>query len=127
MSMKLLSVSVSAILWFCSGLPAADEGLVAWWKFDEVAGNSAFDAVSRIEDPISGNFKYVQGVAGKAVRFDGFTTSVTRKADKAPKLGEAFTIEAWAALGAYPWNWCPIAGQTDIGKSGYYFGIDSNG
>jgi hypothetical protein len=43
--------------------------------------------------------------------FDGYTTRVTRSADRVPKLGPDFTIEAWIALGAYPWNWAPIAAQ----------------
>jgi hypothetical protein len=84
-------------------------------------------SIGGIKDEISGNFKFVEGVAGKALKFDGFTTSVIRKAEQAPKLGDAFTIEAWVALGAYPWNWCPIVSQSDFGKSGYYFGVDSNG
>ncbi|MHC4061997.1 MAG: LamG-like jellyroll fold domain-containing protein, partial [Planctomycetota bacterium] len=96
---------------------------MAWWKFD---GDSV-DSITASKDRIRGNFKFVEGVSGKALKSDGLTTSVTRKADKAPKLGETFTIEAWVALGAYPWNWCPIVSQADFGKNGCYFGIDSNG
>jgi hypothetical protein len=104
--------------------PPHDPAIAAWWKFDD---GSAVDHVGGIKDEIRGNFKFVEGVSGKALKFDGLTTSITRKADKAPKLGETFTIEAWVALGAYPWNWCPIVSQAEFGKSGCYFGIDSNG
>ncbi|MHC4912346.1 MAG: LamG domain-containing protein, partial [Planctomycetota bacterium] len=79
------------------------------------------------EDKINGNFKYVRGVRGKAVKFDGFTSMVVRKASEAPRLDDSFTIEAWVALGAYPWNWCPIVSQGEYGERGYYFGIDSQG
>ena len=106
---------------------AGDEGLVAWWKFDEVEGKTARDSVSGVEDEIRGNFKFVNGSINRALKFDGFTTSVVRKAAKAPKLGDAFTIEAWVALGAYPWNWCPIVSREKEEKAGYYFGIDSQG
>ena len=106
---------------------AGDEGLVAWWKFDEGEGKTALDSVSGVEDEIRGNFKFVNGSINRALKFDGFTTSVVRKAAKAPKLGDAFTIEAWVALGAYPWNWCPIVSREKEEKAGYYFGIDSQG
>jgi len=105
----------------------ADEGPVAWWKFDGAKGKKALDSVSEVEDEIRGNFKFVGGSSGRALKFDGFTTSVVRKAEQAPTLGDAFTIEAWVALGAYPWNWCPIVSQEKEEKAGYYFGIDSQG
>jgi len=105
----------------------SDDGPIAWWKFESGNSKTALDSVSGIKDRIKGLTKYVQGSSGKGLRFDGLTTSIVRKADKTPKLGNAFTIEAWVALGAYPWNWCPIVSQADFGKSGYYFGIDSQG
>jgi len=111
----------------CWNVLAADNGPVAWWKFDEGKGKTAADSVSQVKDRIRGNFKFVQGVRGTALKFDGFATSVVRRAKKAPKLADAFTIEAWIALGAYPWSWCPIVAQEKDEKAGYYFGIDSQG
>jgi hypothetical protein len=95
--------------------------------YETIRISLVFDDAGDVEDKVKGNFKHVAGVSGKGLKFDGFTTSVVREADKAPKLKDAFTIEAWVALGAYPWNWCPIVGQSKEGKSGYYFGIDSQG
>ncbi len=124
MKARLCTISVITIFSLCTIACRAQEGLVAWWKFDE---GSAVDSVSGIKDQIRGNFEFVEGVSGKALKFDGFTTSVVRKADKAPKLGETFAIEAWIALGAYPWNWCPVVAQEKDEKAGYYFGIDAQG
>jgi beta-fructofuranosidase len=111
----------------CPRVLGTREELVAWWRFEEGEVKKAHETISGIEDEIRGNFKFVGGSSGSALKFDGFTTSVVRKAEQAPKLGDAFTIEAWIALGAYPWNWCPIVSQADFGESGYYFGIDSQG
>ena len=83
---------------------ANDKALAAWWKFDEGKGKVAVDSISQIEDSIRGNFKYVKGVSGTALKFDGFTTNIVRKASEAPDLSDTFTIEARVALGAYPWN-----------------------
>jgi len=106
---------------------AAEPGLVAYWKFDEGRGKVAVDAVSGIKDPILRTFWYMSGVSGTAVKCDGFTTHIVRQATKAPRLSDQFTIEAWIAPQAYPYNWCAIVNQQRDQKAGYFFGIDDFG
>jgi hypothetical protein len=91
----------------------------ALWTLDEVKGTAVVDSASGKDDAFSGNYRLIAGVAGRAVKFDGFTTVIRKKAADAPVLGEAFTVEAWVAIGAYPWNWCGVVGQQDEGQSGY--------
>jgi hypothetical protein len=83
--------------------------------------------MGRTEDVISGNYKYTNGARGKAIKFDGYTTSIIRKAAQAPRLTDTFTVEAWVALQAYPWNWTAIVNQEKDHKAGYFFGIDAEG
>jgi len=123
--MRKVTFLVVMSLW--SNVFGADDGLVVSWKFDEGKGKTVADSVTQVKDRIRGNFKFVQGVSGSGLMFDGFTTSVVRKAEKAPKLDGDFTIEAWISLGAYPWNWCPIVAQEKDKRKGYYFGVDSQG
>jgi hypothetical protein len=119
---------VTLILAMCSvRCFGGEKGPAAWWGFDEGKKDAVIDSVSGTQDRIDGNFKYVRGVRGKAVKFDGFTSRIVRKASEAPRLDDSFTIEAWVALGAYPWNWCPIVSEAEHGERGYYFGIDSQG
>jgi len=106
---------------------AAEEGLVAWWRFDESNGKAAIDSVSGKEDAILRKFWYLPGVSGTSVKFDGFTTRIVRPADDAPRLKDAFTIEVWVVPQAYPWNWCAIVNQEKEHKAGYFFGIDDIG
>ena len=60
---------------------------------------------------IDGYHDLVDGVAGKALMFDGYTTRITLPAESGPKVDQGLTVQAWVALGAYPWNWTPIATQ----------------
>jgi hypothetical protein len=106
---------------------ASEEGLVARWRFDEGKGKAAVDSVSGKEDAILRRFWYLPGVSGTAVKFDGFTARIVRKASDAPHLTDAFTIEAWVVPQAYPWNWCAIVNQEKEHKAGYFFGIDDIG
>jgi len=120
-SFLVLLISISTIIY------ADEPGLVAWWKFEKNEKGIILDSVGRAEDLISGNYKYVRGISGDAIRFDGFSTVVTRSATKAPVLGGSFSIEAWVAVAAYPWNWCPVVAHGKGEQAGYYFGIGPKG
>jgi len=130
--MCAINFTGAIFLWFtmviiASPISATEDGLLVWWRFDEVAGKTAYDSIGQVEDTIIGNFKFVDGVRSKGLKFDGFSTRVLRKSQDALCLGEAFTIEAWVAIQAYPWGWCPIVTQHRDRKAGYLFAIDAQG
>ncbi len=104
---------------------------LAWWSFDDGRGSGAVTAMTRetisgLSDPISGSFRFVRGVSGAGLRLDGYTTSVVRAAAGAPRLHGAFSLEAWIALAAYPWNSCPIVAQRR-GDAGFAFSVGPRG
>lgn len=121
--------------------------LVSHWSFDRVEEKTARDSVNAKDDVIKGNFRLVRGVKGQAIVLDGYTTVIVREADQFPKLGPDFTVEAWVALGAYPWNWAPIVAQENTvsmnsnldavcwpddiivnsPRAGFFFGISPEG
>jgi hypothetical protein len=100
---------------------------LAWWRFDEVSDGRTPELGAQRGDTIAGSFKLVPGVVGKALKFDGFTAEIVRPAASAPRLTDSFTIEAWVALGAYPWNWCPLIEQSSKTKAGYSLAIGPRG
>ena len=107
---------------------AERKGPLAWWTFnDGLATRSALDVASGVRDAVEGHFQFVPGISGTGLRFDGYTTRVIRKENKAPRLGAAFTMEAWVAPAALPWNWCPVLSQEKDGLVGYSFGIGPQG
>ena len=107
---------------------ARNTGLLARWTFDDAsAGAVVSDAAGGVKDAIRGRFIITPGVSGTGLKFDGYTTSVVRKGRQAPRLGDEFTIEAWVALAAFPWAWCPVVGQEANGLVGYSFGVGPQG
>jgi hypothetical protein len=123
---------------------AQNSDLVAKWSFEVTNGSATKDSVSGLDDAIGGFFKLVPGVQGKGLRFDGYTTSVVRKANndavlsagtstalgataRVPELKRAFTLDAWVALDTYPWNLVPIIDYDLDNQVGYLFGIDAVG
>ncbi|MHC4069078.1 MAG: LamG domain-containing protein [Planctomycetota bacterium] len=104
---------------------AAENSPVAWWKFDEGKGKTVTESITGEENEIAGYFWHRDGVSGKSVKFDGFTTHIIHDAADAPRLRDAFTIEAWIAPQAYPYNWCAIVNQEKDKKKGYFFGVDA--
>jgi hypothetical protein len=106
---------------------AAPDAPLASWSFERIDGRSTADGSAAVGDPIGGNFKQSAGVLGKALKFDGFTTEIVRPAAAAPQLGKTFTLEAWVALGAYPWNWCPLLDQSREAQAGYALSLGPRG
>jgi hypothetical protein len=97
--------------------PAAERPAAASWSFDRMSG----------ADDIRGFRKFVPGVAGNGLRFDGQTTALIRRASQAPRLGGAFSIEGWVAIQTYPWTWCAVVNQEKDRQAGFFFGIDPEG
>ncbi|MBN1387565.1 MAG: LamG domain-containing protein [Bacteroidales bacterium] len=78
-------------------------------------------------DSIKGYYDYAEGVSGDALKFDGFTTEVIIPEEEVSLTGSGFSIEAWVALGAYPWNKVPLLARENKEITGFFFGIDSHG
>ncbi len=107
------------------GFPAA------WWKFDEGLKpneDKTEESISRINCVIDGNKSlWKKGISGTALGFDGYYSKITLPASRVPSIKSGLTVEAWIALGAYPFDWAPIVNQCEWKKRGYYFGIDKYG
>jgi len=89
------------------------------WDFENIKNRSTIESSTGIADTIEGNFEWVDGVTGKGLRLDGFTTRVIRNGEEITKPGTAFTIEAWVSLGEYPLNWCPVITTESDEVKGY--------
>lgn len=120
-------LAFAAALFLATSTVAQNDGIVAWWKFNEGTGNVAEDSTGGHRDNILNHHQWVKGVSEAGLKFDGFTTLVERAAEDVPQLGPQFSIEAWIAIQSYPWNWVAIVDQEKDRHSGYYFGIDAEG
>ena len=98
---------------------AMGQKVLMQWDFDHLTNHTCVEPETTIADAIEGNFAQAPGVVGKGLRLDGFTTRVIRKADDLQNPGKDFTVEAWVALGEYPWNWCPVL-TTESGETKGY-------
>jgi len=123
----IILFSSLTLMLFSGRASAQDQGLVARWSFEEAAKPITRDTAGGVEDKVEGFYKYVPGVAGMGLRFDGYTTHIIRAAEKAPPLTGAFSVEAWVALNTFPWNWVPIVDHAQFQQDGYSFGIDAFG
>jgi hypothetical protein len=141
---KYLVIIISICLSPMVGL-AADP--VGWWQFDKVEDSNTVDAVTQNRDTVQGQYRLVPGVQGQALKLDGYSTCVIRKAENAPQLKQGLAVEAWVAFAAWPWNWVPIVAQEQTAvieaprkdicwpatidpnkaQAGYYFGIGPRG
>lgn len=99
---------------------------VAWWRFDEAQGDEAKESRSGQRSDIYGHQSlWKKGISGTALQFDGYNTFLTLPADLAPEINAGISLEAWIAIGAYPWNWTPVVQQGD--QEGFFLGVDAHG
>lgn len=142
-----LSICCSVLLLILCPLSAQAAESLALWNFNRIQDANVLDSVGGQQDGISGHYRLAKGVTGQALVMDGYTTCITRPARQVPALGQAFTIEAWVAPAAYPWNWAPVAAQentvsaasnkdsicwpeditADSLKQGFFFGVGPQG
>jgi arylsulfatase A len=86
------------------------------------------ESVSGFADLLTGNFKYVDGVVGQALKFDGVTTCAVRHPSKMPDLTTGITLDAWIAPQEYSLNQTAIINQySPDRKSGFFFGLNESG
>jgi len=132
-------------------LRAEENGLVGWWKFDNIRierkplkmerGESFIpkevfgyvkNSINGVESDLNGKFfKQVKGISGGSVLLDGNTDFIEVAPKDVPRVSGDFSLESWIALGAYPDNLCPIVdNQRDPAEgyyNGYFFGLDALG
>jgi hypothetical protein len=104
-----------------------NDHLVAHWNFDKIIDNTfVIELVSNSKDQIIGYVDLLDGIKGKALRFDGYTTHLTIPKQRLLESFEKFTISAWIANGAYTWNEGPIIENYDD-KNGFFLGVTDIG
>jgi hypothetical protein len=117
--MKLTAFLLSSC--YASAMPARP---AAWWDFDGGDNKVSSEKASGSKDEIAGYAKHAEGVQGLALKFDGFTTRVTHKADISIDITKGFTVEAWIAPQEYSWNWTGLVDQEKDHREGFSFAID---
>lgn len=115
------------ILFFCSASYGEETAPIASWSFDQCQHGVVMETVSQRADTVHGYFDIEDGVVGKCIRFDGYTTAVVGSSQKAPLRYDSFTIAAWVAPQTYAWDWTAIVNQEREHKAGFFFGIDVTG
>jgi Concanavalin A-like lectin/glucanases superfamily len=104
------------------------KGPVVHWSFASSEDAMPHDRVRGVAGTVNGYYRYVAGISGDALRFDGYTTGMTFPSPDASGVGRnGFTVEAWVALNTYPWNWVPVVDQERELQEGFFFGIDAFG
>ena len=109
----------------------ADLGVlpIAAWRFDEGTGTSASDPFGGHDGTFNGHTRWVTGVSGTAVDFDGANDDVTVPDDDAFDFGpdDDFTVAAWVRLPANQLETAlttnPIVNKESTGGSPYPFAL----
>ena len=109
---------VVIMLALCAVQAAAQDAKVRW-TFDTLADGLTRESVSGKMDAVEGYAERAPGVLGDGLRLDGFTAGLRAAGPDRVVTGDEITVEAWIALGEYPWNWCPVLTSENDEVKGY--------
>ncbi|MEM8565740.1 MAG: LamG domain-containing protein [Bacteroidota bacterium] len=100
-----------------AGNPVVSKSIIqplSWWKFDEGKGRLISETVQGVSTEYIGNkCLWRKGVSGHALQLDGYTSAIVLPENLTASIKNELTLEAWVALGAYPWSYVPIIQQVD--------------
>lgn len=114
-----MKAKLAAIILAVCAVEAAAQAPRAHWAFETLAGGRTPESVSGNADAVEGCAEKAPGIAGNGLRLDGFTACVRSSGPGRVVTGTEITVEAWIALGEYPWNWCPILTSESEKGGGY--------
>jgi hypothetical protein len=117
--MKKISIFVYALIVTISFSGTFAQSPVIHWNFEKNDNRKTMEVVGGKSDTLEGYFGEAAGVKGKGLTLDGFTACLKGTGTAQIKGLKEFTVEAWIALGEYPWNWCPILTTESNEVKGY--------
>ncbi|HLB73309.1 MAG TPA: lamin tail domain-containing protein [Sedimentisphaerales bacterium] len=106
-------------------LYGSDDGLVAYWTFDDMAGTTVTDSVGANHGQIEGTPIWTAGAIAGALEFEGKPDAVTVNAIE-PLTGSRATVQAWVRPVGVARIWNPIFTQHDTAGQGYFLYIYAN-
>ncbi len=118
--MQIIKSLFVLLLFLVLHLGSTGQTPVLKWSFDSE------DTITN-NDSVAGTLSFAEGISGKAIIFDGYSTEVVRKTKPSDFAPESFTITAWIAPQEYSWNISAIVNQQKDFKSGFLFGINHLG
>lgn len=91
----------------------SDQSIVQF-NFDEGYGNESLEKNTDQAIKVSGRkVLWRKGVSGTCLQFDGYNTEVRIPMDSSLPVKDEISLQAFIAIGAYPWSWCPVVQQCD--------------
>jgi len=103
-------------------------------RFDDASGRTTAVTVRGRPQSTAARVKghaalWRTGISGTALAFDGWTSEVTVPGVRPAASAQGITLDAWIAIAAYPWNYCPVVQQGNVIRegSGWFLGLDPDG
>jgi hypothetical protein len=117
--LTMFALTLPAAVKRTDGAEGRNPDPIMFWDFEKNFIKTSMEGISGSADILEGNGKEAKGIKGTGLRLDGFTACLRRKAEYKKMPSDELTIEAWVALGNYPWNWCPIITTESNEVKGY--------
>lgn len=100
-------------------LYGSDDGLIAYWTFDEMAGTTINDSVGTNHGEMEGTPTWTAGAIAGGLEFNGTPDAITVNPIE-PLVGNRVTVQIWVRPVSVARIWNPILTQHDDAGQGYF-------
>lgn len=109
----------------CAGAHA--QSPLAWWKFDEAGGGTAFATVGGVNGTLAGGASFVGGVAGNAISVSTAASGFVNFGNNYGLLGTDYTLSFWVNTTTTSTDQLILGKHRGTVVSGYFVGLSANG
>jgi len=127
MKSQRLLLSLFVLIFTTLTIFAQSDNIVSHYKFDKVENNALVESVSGYKAEVHGFHELISGVNDKGLLLDGYTSYIENETNIDLKLQNGFSVGAWIAFQAYPWNWVAIVDKQKSETNGFNLSVDANG
>jgi hypothetical protein len=100
---------------------------LAWWKFDEASGSTAFATAGGVNGTLNGAANFASGISGNAIQLSQVGGGYVNFGNNFGLLGTSYTISFWMNSTSTATDQVFLGKHRATVTSGYFVGMSKNG
>lgn len=123
--MTTTKLCVTSLALVVTALSAAQP--MAWWKFDETSGPTAFASAGGVNGTLSGAATFATGISGNAIQLSQAGAGHVNFGNNFGLTGTSYTISYWVKTTTTATDQVVLGKHRAGSSNGYFAGVSQNG
>lgn len=100
---------------------------MAWWKFDETGGSTAFASAGGVNGTLAGAASFAGGISGNAIQLSQAGSGLVNFGDNFGLVGTSYTLSLWVNSTTTATDQIIAGKHRATNVAGYFVGMSQNG